>query len=98
MDVSPCNNYMLTGGYNKSGYVIDLGFGHNNTLDSKFEMKRGKPGGKLRKYAPNRKLPALEGMGSIDFKKKVTAGSWHPKENTVALAFRNCIFMYSDKA
>lgn len=61
-------------------------------------MKRGKQAGKLRKYQANKKLPALDGQGSIDFKKKIMNGSWHPKENTVALAFRNCIFMYSERA
>jgi len=60
-------------------------------------MKRGKIMGKVRKYNPNKKLPALEGTGAIDFKKKVMTGCWHPKENTVALAFRNCIFLFFDK-
>lgn len=59
-------------------------------------MVRGKQGGKIRKYAANKRLSALEGVNSIDFKKKVVNGCWNPKENTTALAFRNCIFMYSD--
>lgn len=87
---------MLTGAYNKSGHIIDLTGTNNNTLETKFEMVRGKAGGKNRKYGPNKRLSALEGQGSIDFKKKITAGCFHPKENTTALAFRNCIFMYSD--
>lgn len=62
---------MVTGGYNKSGHVIDLGLGHNNTLEAKFDVKRGKAAGKLRKYGANKKLAALEGAGTIDFKKKV---------------------------
>lgn len=97
-DVSPCNGYIVTGGYNKSAHVIDTSLSHNNTIEAKFEMKRGKLGGKMRKYQTNKKLGALEGQGSIDFKKKIMNGTWHPKENTVALAFRNCIFLYSDKA
>jgi hypothetical protein len=24
MDLSPCNNYVMTGAYNKSGHVIDI--------------------------------------------------------------------------
>jgi hypothetical protein len=78
--------------------VIDLSLNHNTTLEAKFEMKRGKPAGKLRKYGANKKLPPLEGTGPIDFKKKVLGGCWNPKDNSLALAFRNCIFMYSDKA
>lgn len=61
LDVSPCNNYLLTGGYNKSGHVIDLNFTHNNSLEARFEMKRGKQAGKLRKYGPSKKLGPLEG-------------------------------------
>ena len=97
LDVSPCNNHIVTGGYNKSGHIIDITATGNNTLEAKFEFKRGKQGGKVRKYTGNKKLPALEAQGSIDFKKKVMNGCWNPKENTVALAFINCIFMYSEK-
>jgi serine/threonine-protein phosphatase 2A regulatory subunit B len=96
LDVSPCNNYLLTGAYNKSAHIVDISGTNNSTIETKFEMVRGKVAGKNRKYGANKRLAALEGQGSIDFKKKVTSGVWHPKENTVALAFRNCIFMYSD--
>ena len=96
LDVSPCNGYVVTGAYNKSGHVIDITGSNNNTLEAKFEMVRGKPGGKVRKYGANKRLAALDGQGAIDFKKKIMNGCWHPKENTVALAFRNCIFLYSD--
>lgn len=51
---------------------------------------------KVRKYGKNKKLPPLEGEG-IDFKKKILSGSWHPEENTLALVFRNCIFLYHHK-
>lgn len=50
LDVSPCNGYLLTGGYNKSAHVIDLGLQHNSTVETRFEMKRGKTGSKLRRY------------------------------------------------
>jgi hypothetical protein len=50
LDVSPCNGYILTGSYNKSAHIMDLGLNHNTTLEAKFEMKRGKQAGKLRKY------------------------------------------------
>lgn len=99
LDVSPCNNYILTGGYNKSAHVIDLGLSHNSTLEARFEMKRGKAGAKFRRYTQSKKLGPLEGQtGAVDFKKKITHGCWNPKENTMALAFRNCIFTFSDKA
>jgi hypothetical protein len=34
-------------------------------------MKKGKVVGKMRKYGTNKKLPPLDGVGSVDFKKKV---------------------------
>ena len=69
--MSPCNSYIITGGYNKSAHVIDLGLGYNNTVETKFDMKRGKPAAKPRKYGTNKKLAALEGAAAPDFKKKV---------------------------
>ena len=62
-----------------------------------FDAKRGKVLGKVRKYQANKKLLPLEGAAAPDFKKKVQLGCWHPTENIVALAFRNCIFMSSEK-
>jgi hypothetical protein len=71
MDVSPDNGYMVTGGYNKSAHVIDIGLGSNNTIETKFDMKRGKAAAKPRKYGATKKIPALEGAAAPDFKKKV---------------------------
>jgi len=90
----------VTGAYNKSSHVIDISGTSNTTLQTSFDLKRGKAARAPRKYNPNKKLlpQTTDGPASIDFKKKVTQGCWNPKDNTVALAFRNCIFMYSDNA
>lgn len=56
LDVSPCSSYLLTGAYNKSAHVIDTSGANNNTLEAKFEMVRGKAGGKNRKYQANKRL------------------------------------------
>lgn len=95
MDISPCNNYLVTGGYNKSGYVADISGSYNVSVATNFDMKRGKVMGVTKEYNNHKKLPP--GEETIDFKKKVMNGCWSPKENTLALAFRNCIFLYSDK-
>lgn len=97
MDLSPCSNYILTGSYNKSGHVIDINGDNNVTVQALFDQKRGKISGKARKYAPNKKLSPFEGSSQPDFKKKVFNGCWNPKDNTIALAFRNCIFLSYDK-
>lgn len=97
MDISPDNNYLVTGSYNKNAHIIDIAGSHNVTLKTDFDMKRGKVAAKTRKYTEKKKLPALDANATIDFKKKVTIGSWSPIENTVAVAFRNCIFLYEEK-
>lgn len=98
LDVSPCSGYVVTGSYNRSAHVLDLNASHNLALPANFDAKRGKALAPARKYGPNRKLLPVDNPETIDFKKKVMAGCWSPKENTCALAFRNCIFLYSDKA
>ena len=50
MDMSPCNNYILTGGYNKSAHIMDLSGSNNITFQANFDVKRGKIVGKVRKY------------------------------------------------
>lgn len=97
MDISPSSNYMITGGYNKCGHIIDINGGSNVTLQTSFDLKKNKVVSQPRKYNTNKKLPALDGQGTIDFKKKVQLGCWHPQDNTVALAFRNCIFLFYEK-
>jgi len=34
-------------------------------------------------------------LESIDFNKKILHGSWHPRENTIAIAATNNLFLYS---
>jgi hypothetical protein len=98
LDVSPCGRFMMTGAYNRQGHIIDINGCSNVTMRTNFDIKRGKVVGKVRKYGKNKKLSALEGdNGALDFKKKVLTGAWHPKENTVALVYRNCIFLYYNK-
>lgn len=56
LDVSPDSQYVITGAYNKSAHIIDVTGSNNNTLEAKFEMTRGKAGGKSRKYGNNKRL------------------------------------------
>ena len=96
MDVSPCQNYLITGNYNKSAHILDVAGSHNVTVTTNFDMKRGKVSAKTRKYNEKKKLAPLD-TAPIDFKKKVLVGHWSPIENLVAIAFRNCIFLYQEK-
>jgi hypothetical protein len=61
LDISPCNNFIVTGGYNKSGHVMDINGTYNVTLTANFDMKRGKTAGATKKYTTNKKLPPPDG-------------------------------------
>nr|VWO96963.1 Transcriptional repressor rco-1 [Ganoderma boninense] len=52
---------------------------------NKAGMKNGRPGGL-------RENMALE---TLDFNKKILHASWHPRENTIAIAATNNLFLYS---
>jgi hypothetical protein len=97
LDVSPNYQYMSTGGYNKSGHIIDVNGSNNVTVPTNFDVTRGKVIGRARKYAANKRLAPLEGSGAPDFKRKVQLGCWHPDENLIAYAFRNCIVLCYEK-
>jgi hypothetical protein len=87
---------MLTGAYNKSAHIIDVNGTTNVSIPVNFDAKRGKGIGKARKYGPNKKLVG-EATATADYKRKVQFGCWHPSENLMALAFRNCIFLCYEK-
>lgn len=63
LDVSPDQQYVVTGGYNKSAHIIDVNGTNNVTVALSFDASRGKVLGKPRKYANNKKLAPLEGNG-----------------------------------
>ncbi|EGN96812.1 hypothetical protein SERLA73DRAFT_184981 [Serpula lacrymans var. lacrymans S7.3] len=48
-------------------------------------MKNGRPGG----------LRDAMQMETLDFNKKILHASWHPRENTIAIAATNNLFLYS---
>ena len=63
LDISPDQQQIVTGGYNKSCHIVDVNGINNVTVPLSFDNKRGKVVGKPRKYAPNKKLPPFEGAG-----------------------------------
>lgn len=61
MSVSPCSNFILTGGYNKTGHILDIAGSYNESITANFDMKRGKTAGTTKKYNNNKKLAAADG-------------------------------------
>ena len=61
--------------------------------------KRGKNVGQLRNYKGKRVQGVLTNQNGetvkIDMSQKITLGTWHPKENTFAVAKHNSLFLYT---
>ena len=54
--ISPDGKHFCTGGYNKSGHVIDMTATTNTSIMCKFDQKRDTPVGGLKVYGKNKKL------------------------------------------
>jgi hypothetical protein len=89
----------LTGSYNSNFHVIDMKNGTNSTIEAKYMDKRGKNVGVQRNYKGKRVLGQLPGSdpAKLEMTKKISLGTWHPKENTFAVAKHNSLFLYTEK-
>ena len=56
LDVSPDGKHIATGGYNRSGHVMDLNATTNTTLSCTFRADRDAVAGKLKVYGKNKKF------------------------------------------
>ncbi len=99
MQISPDSNLVLTGSYNSNAHIIDIQNQSNTTMDVKFMDKRGKNVGSIRNYRGKRvQGPHTNALGEpakIDMSSKIMLGTWHPKDNTFAVAKHNSLFLYT---
>ena len=56
LDMSPDGKHMATGGYNKSGHVLDANATTNTVISTQFGAERDSPAGKLRVYGKAKRL------------------------------------------
>ena len=63
--------------------------------------KRGKNVGQVRNYKGKRVQGAMTNANGepikADMTQKINLGAWHPRDNTVAVAKHNSLFIYSEK-
>lgn len=92
---------VLTGSYHNYFRIYDTDdVGANSTVlqadKSAFKAKKigGTKGGAKGQGAGQNKKDGMQ-TENIDFAKKILHGSWHPKENTIAIAATNNLFLYS---
>ena len=75
LDVSPDGKHLATGGYNRSGHVIDINATSNASILCKFGAERDGNATNLNLYSASKKLPFKEGL---ELKKRVSMGCWSP--------------------
>ncbi|KAG9001467.1 protein phosphatase 2A regulatory subunit cdc55 [Tulasnella sp. JGI-2019a] len=89
---------VLTGSYHNYFRIYDAhGTGEVVLQADKSAFKAKKIGGVPGKNGAKGSGFRKEGMNldTIDFNKKILHGSWHPRENTIAIAATNNLFLYS---
>ncbi|KAH9913930.1 protein phosphatase 2A regulatory subunit PR55 [Fomitopsis serialis] len=97
------DKHVLTGSYHNYFRIFDVDDSGDVVLQAdKSAFKAKKMGGPL----PGNKTPAKNGvrpgglrenmaMDTLDFNKKILHSSWHPREDTIAIAATNNLFLYS---
>ncbi|KAH9000338.1 protein phosphatase 2A regulatory B subunit [Lactarius akahatsu] len=94
---------VLTGSYHNYLRIFDVETANDVVLQAdKSAFKAKKIGGPLpgnkQIGAKNGIKPALKDpmqLETLDFNKKILHASWHPRENTIAIAATNNLFLYS---
>ena len=94
LSVSPNGKYFATGGYNKSGHVVDMNATMNSSIVCKFDQARDAAVGSLKVYGKNKRL--IQGNNGIshspgaiaanssaldkasELRKRVSMGAWKP--------------------
>ncbi|KAF9936115.1 protein phosphatase 2A regulatory subunit cdc55 [Modicella reniformis] len=89
---------VLTGSYNNTFYIYDRNGKNDVTLQadkSAFRAKRvGSSKNKMAQRTKNGKKEDIN-IDSIDFTKKILHASWHPNENSIAIAATNNLFIFT---
>lgn len=103
MSVSRDGRYVATGGYDKTGHIIDVAANFNIAVKCSHVSKR-QATGVHSAYNSKKQLVSMSQSGSptkvsaIDSQKQVTLGCWSPPDlnssATLALGYKNCIYLY----
>ncbi|KAI8812096.1 protein phosphatase 2A regulatory subunit PR55 [Cladochytrium replicatum] len=96
---------LLTGSYNNYFHIFDRNTKNDVILQadkSAFKAKRvgstknkvGGPAGNGKKAGTGNRKEDFANVDALDFTKKILHASWHPRENTIALAATNNLFLF----
>lgn len=97
--LSGCGNYIATGSYKNQFHVFDRQ-GRSHTVLEASRLPGMKPINKKERKSSllgrtKKKKPQDETFESADFAKKCLHMSWHPQENTIAVAAVNSLYIFS---
>ncbi|KAI9328577.1 WD40-repeat-containing domain protein [Zopfochytrium polystomum] len=89
--------HVLTGSYSNFFYIHDFTHKTNTILQADKSAFKAKKTGAKNKVVPRKGASKREeyyNADNLDFSKKILHASWHPKENTIALAATNNLFLF----
>jgi serine/threonine-protein phosphatase 2A regulatory subunit B len=89
---------IMTGSYNNFFRMFDRNLKKDYTLEASREVAKPRTVLKPRKVGVGGKRKKDEiGVDCLDFSKKILHTAWHPKENIIAVAATNNLFLFQDK-
>ncbi|KAL7981417.1 hypothetical protein Chor_002313 [Crotalus horridus] len=91
-------NVVMTGSYNNFFRMFDRNTKRDVTLEASRENNKPRTVLKPRKVCASGKRKKDEiSVDSLDFNKKILHTAWHPKENIIAVATTNNLYIFQDK-
>uniref|UniRef100_UPI001EAEB67A serine/threonine-protein phosphatase 2A 55 kDa regulatory subunit B delta isoform-like n=1 Tax=Oncorhynchus gorbuscha TaxID=8017 RepID=UPI001EAEB67A len=89
---------IMTGSYNNFFRMFDRNTRRDITLEASRENSKPRAILKARKVSTGGKRKKDEiSVDSLDFNKKILHTAWHPKENVIAVAATNNLYIFQDK-
>lgn len=92
------HSVVMTGSYNNFFRMFDRNTKRDITLEASRENNKPRTVLKPRKVCASGKRKKDEiSVDSLDFNKKILHTAWHPKENIIAVATTNNLYIFQDK-
>ncbi|XP_061449172.1 serine/threonine-protein phosphatase 2A 55 kDa regulatory subunit B alpha isoform isoform X2 [Rhineura floridana] len=92
------DSVVMTGSYNNFFRMFDRSTKRDITLEASRENNKPRTVLKPRKVCASGKRKKDEiSVDSLDFNKKILHTAWHPKENIIAVATTNNLYIFQDK-
>ncbi|CAO3682159.1 unnamed protein product [Rhizopus microsporus] len=91
------DSHVMTGSYNNTFHLYDREGKTDITLQADKSAFRSKRVGAMKNKMSIARNSAASGADNMDFSKKILHASWHPRENTIAIAATNNLFIFTEQ-